>query len=206
MVPTTFAWFVSYLFNDAFPPLACQDASFDLIYAISVFTHLDETIQFSWLRELQRLTKPGGLVVLTTHGNTHFHALPPHLQESVKQEGFLFFNSDGWKTIFPQWYQDSFHTADYIREHFNRYFAVCSILPAAMNNHQDVIILQRRDEPVLTESALPAWAQITVLERELRLLHRTVAAKDAHIGKLETLLERIAQGRVMRLMNYGLRK
>lgn len=192
----------AYLVNDALPPIGYQAASFDLIYAISVFTHLDEVIQFNWLHELQRLTRPGGLVVLTTHGETHIRDLPDTMRSTLLERGFLYVASDGWRNIFPQWYQDSFHTQAYVAQQFQRYFEVRTIIPAGMNHRQDIVILQRRAEDGLPAAPpLPAWARVVQLEREAAALHRTVKRKDAHIQRLEQLLDQIAQGRVMRLLN-----
>lgn len=49
------------------PPLELPDASFDLIYSYSVFTHLSEPNHKAWLRELARVLKPGGVMMHTTH-------------------------------------------------------------------------------------------------------------------------------------------
>ena len=49
------------------------DATFDLIYAFSVFTHLAPAGQTFWIAELTRVLKPGGCLFLTTHGE---HYLP----------------------------------------------------------------------------------------------------------------------------------
>jgi SAM-dependent methyltransferase len=57
--------------NGARPPLGRADAEFDLIYAFSVFTHLDEPAQHAWMGELRRVLKPGGLLLFTTKGDTH---------------------------------------------------------------------------------------------------------------------------------------
>lgn len=50
------------------PPLPYPDASFDLVTAISVFTHLSRPLQATWARELLRVVKPGGAILLTTCG------------------------------------------------------------------------------------------------------------------------------------------
>jgi SAM-dependent methyltransferase len=47
------------------------DASFDLVFAISVFTHLDTSID-SWLKEIARLLRPNGRALLTFHDETLF--------------------------------------------------------------------------------------------------------------------------------------
>jgi SAM-dependent methyltransferase len=59
--------------NKLNPPLPYGDERFDLVYALSVFTHLDEAQQLSWIAELRRVTKPGGLVLFTTHGPSFPH-------------------------------------------------------------------------------------------------------------------------------------
>ena len=52
------------------PPLEFEDASFDLIWAISVFTHLSDN-SLAWLLELHRVLKPGGLLIATYMGRWH---------------------------------------------------------------------------------------------------------------------------------------
>jgi SAM-dependent methyltransferase len=63
--------------NGPAPPLDYADASFDLVYALSVFTHLHEDLQRAWRDELRRILAPGGLLLVTTHGR--FYA--PRLSE-----------------------------------------------------------------------------------------------------------------------------
>ena len=55
----------SFSMNGENPPLRFEDKSMDLIYACSVFTHLDAEDQFRWLAELQRIMKPDGYLLLT---------------------------------------------------------------------------------------------------------------------------------------------
>jgi SAM-dependent methyltransferase len=54
------------------PPLPYAEGSFDLLYSISVFTHLDEDAQFDWLEEVRRVLRPGGIAMLTIHGERAF--------------------------------------------------------------------------------------------------------------------------------------
>jgi SAM-dependent methyltransferase len=51
---------------DPFPPTPIEAASFDLVYAYSVFSHLSEAAHLAWLAEFRRILKPGGLLVATT--------------------------------------------------------------------------------------------------------------------------------------------
>jgi SAM-dependent methyltransferase len=139
--------------NQDLPPTRYNDETFDLIYSISVFTHLNEQFQFAWLAELQRLTKPGGLLILTIHGS-HVQRLP-HIERSFSPEerrileegGFLYkvgatgkLKLDG----LPDYYQNAFHTRDYIDRVWSRYFTVVSYHDRAINRHQDAVILRKR--------------------------------------------------------------
>lgn len=57
-----------YVANDVLPPLPLPDASIELTFALSVFSHLSREQAFAWLRELARVTRPDGLLLITTHG------------------------------------------------------------------------------------------------------------------------------------------
>lgn len=66
--------------NRPAPPLDYADATFDLVYALSVFTHLHEDLQRGWRDELRRILKPGGLLLVTTHGRFYL----PRLSETER--------------------------------------------------------------------------------------------------------------------------
>ena len=51
--------------NGPYPPLEYDDASFDIIYAYSIFTHLSEDAHKKWLKEFRRLIRPGGMIFIT---------------------------------------------------------------------------------------------------------------------------------------------
>jgi SAM-dependent methyltransferase len=123
--------FGTFKVGQASPPADYGSDSFDFIYAISVFTHLDAPYQFRWLEELRRITKPGGVLLLTVDSSL------------VGDKDFVFQRSyeDG---LFPAWYQNAFHSEQYVRENFGKYFEVMGYLPKGMNEHQDVVLLKKR--------------------------------------------------------------
>jgi SAM-dependent methyltransferase len=57
--------------NQLEPPLRYEDGQFDLVYAISVFTHLPHDLERAWIAELSRIVAPAGLLLLTTHGDSY---------------------------------------------------------------------------------------------------------------------------------------
>ncbi|HYF15644.1 MAG TPA: class I SAM-dependent methyltransferase [Phycisphaerales bacterium] len=49
-----------------YPGLPFEDRSMSLVYAQSVFTHIDD-YETAWLAELRRILRPGGMAILTVH-------------------------------------------------------------------------------------------------------------------------------------------
>ncbi len=54
--------------NELTPPLNYKKDSFDAIYGISIVTHLSKKMHHLWFKELHRVLKKDGLLLLTTHG------------------------------------------------------------------------------------------------------------------------------------------
>jgi len=60
---------VTFTTNNLEPPLNFQSNFFNIVYANSVLTHLSEEMHFAWFLELRRISKKGGIMFLTTHGD-----------------------------------------------------------------------------------------------------------------------------------------
>lgn len=60
---------VTFVHNRLEPPVPYPHDHFDCIYNYSVFTHLSESSHIQWMDELRRLLVPGGILILTTHGD-----------------------------------------------------------------------------------------------------------------------------------------
>lgn len=60
--------FVSFRRNNLSPPLNVPAGWVDLVYAVSVFTHLPAELQRPWIEELHRILEPGGILLLTLSG------------------------------------------------------------------------------------------------------------------------------------------
>ena len=70
--------------NALAPPLAFADESFDLVYALSVFTHLTAELQLAWRDELRRVLRPGGRLLVTTHGRSYLPRLDDGRARAVR--------------------------------------------------------------------------------------------------------------------------
>ena len=82
---------------------------FDLIYAVSVFTHLDLDLGRRWLADLHRILKPGGLLLFSVHGEAAWKGLPEEDVAELRRTGFLFKRSAKLHGILPDWYHTAFH-------------------------------------------------------------------------------------------------
>ena len=69
--------FAEFRVNTLSGQLPYEAESFDFIYVFSVFTHLNEPLQFLWINELSRVLKPGGYLYFTTHGEYYLSTLSP---------------------------------------------------------------------------------------------------------------------------------
>ena len=133
-----FARFVS---NDLAPPLPHGDETFDLVYALSVFTHLPEELQLAWIDELGRVLRPRGALLLTTHGGRYRDRLTP-LERERFDRGRLVVR---WPEAAGSNLCSAFHPPAYVRERLAARFEIVDFVPegAAGNPHQDLYLLRR---------------------------------------------------------------
>lgn len=84
---------ITFLQNKLDPPLALPSESVDALYGISIFTHLSEASHTKWAQELLRVLKPGGLALLTTHGQA-FRPLLTDEEKTLFDQGELVIRSN----------------------------------------------------------------------------------------------------------------
>ncbi len=129
--------------NPTWPTMPHADAQFDLLYAISVFTHLPEAMEQAWLADISRVLKPGGYALLTVHGEAFFDAIARQAAHQVRQNGFVYVAGDTLTDGLPEFYRNSYHTASYIRAQWRQYFDVLRIIPKGLDQ-QDLVVLRKR--------------------------------------------------------------
>jgi SAM-dependent methyltransferase len=72
---------VDFSLNHTEPPLPFPDRNVNAVYGISIFTHLSEKLHHQWFAELVRITKPGGIILLTLQGMAFAGKLTPGEKE-----------------------------------------------------------------------------------------------------------------------------
>ena len=132
--------------NGEHPPTRYEDGSFDLVYAISVFTHLSEALQGEWLDELRRVLKPGGLLLATFHGEAFAAKLNPDEASRLDKAGSLFTRTRGSGVKLdglPNYYQTTFHRREYIEKTWGKSLSIIEYRPKGMNRMQDAVLLKK---------------------------------------------------------------
>ncbi len=128
--------------NGPNPPLPFADETFDLVYSISIFTHLPEEMQHGMLAELRRILKPGG-VLLTTKLNPEAYQLPDDVRAQGQSEGFVYWGDADATEGLPGFYRLAYHTEPYVRRVWGKYFDVLHVGSHDLNNTQDAVLLRR---------------------------------------------------------------
>lgn len=143
------------------PPLPFADGTFDAVYSISVFSHLDEELQNQWLSELRRVLVPGGAALLSVHGPHAFEQFRSGRVRTrwCRAEAFARGPLQVHEFVFEpylrtQWnraelpgvssrYGLAFHGATYLTEHWSGPFEVLEVRPRAIAGWQDLVVCRK---------------------------------------------------------------
>lgn len=126
--------------NDAEPPLRYESATFDLVYSVSVFTHLPEDLQLRWITELRRVLRDRGFLLLTLHGCSRRRELTPE-ERARFDSGQLVIKALGVQgsNLFG-----AYHPKPYVLGRLAAGFETVDFVPAgARDANQDIYLLQR---------------------------------------------------------------
>jgi SAM-dependent methyltransferase len=145
------------------PPAPYGDGTFDLVYCLSVFTHLPQARAARWLAELRRILEPGGLLITTTHGQAAleilrcsqlhremFRVTPEAVEELIERFHrekfhFLAYTPDILKVACAgEDYGNAFIHPDYVVSRWvPAGFELLEHLPGGLRGWQDIVVLRR---------------------------------------------------------------
>lgn len=135
--------FVSFAENNLGPPLPFEAGAFDLCYAISVFTHLPESLQVPWLQDLHRVLRPRGILLVTLSGEGDLGRLTVEEQET--------FRAGEMVVVDPQFAGTNmcgvYHPEEFVRAQWAPYFKVLRFVQRGARGSpmQDLYVLERTD-------------------------------------------------------------
>jgi SAM-dependent methyltransferase len=173
----------SFFVNEEAPPLAQPDASFDLVYAFSVFTHITDEWS-GWLLELHRILSEGGLLVVSVLGGAMSESAagepwyPDRIGMNVLDRSQPW-SAGGPTVLLSEWW---------LRAHWGRIFDVVLYQPGAEPGQQDLVLLRRRpveatrEELERSEPREPR--ELAALMHNVRQLHRESAILREELAQL----------------------
>jgi SAM-dependent methyltransferase len=136
------------------PPLPFESESFDVVYAISVWTHLTAESAHQWLNEIRRILRPNGLALLTTSNYPVLAQRRKHPKlgpmgwdkvsdDELRQNGFIFISTP--PTPGTGAYGMASHDPDWIRREWASYMRVEGIESGAILGVQDINVLVKSE-------------------------------------------------------------
>jgi SAM-dependent methyltransferase len=129
--------------NSPSPPMSfLPDEYFDLVYALSVFTQMPEELQLVWMAELRRVLKPGGYLVISSHGERYIGRLT-EAEKKRFREGELIVKRPRYS---GSNLCTAFHPDSYVRRHLAQGFLVLDFLPEGERGipNQDLYLLVKK--------------------------------------------------------------
>lgn len=139
--------------NTSVPSLPLPDNSVDVVTAFSVFTHI-ECFDTTWLMELRRILRPGGIAWLTIHEERTWRDIAPTwpLYTSLITHPDYLAIKDNSKLpndrVVFRWHAERsyssnvFYTRKYIEQIWGRILSLQDIFPA-LPFFQDVVVLRK---------------------------------------------------------------
>lgn len=131
------------------PHLPFEDRYFDLVYAGSVFTHIDDLAD-AWLLELGRVLKPAGRLYLTIHDEHTLELLETEWRESALAERVRLHTSvDGVVPDFAMLVigrdtrSQVFYSMDHFRNKLEPVYEILSVTAEAYG-YQTALVAKRR--------------------------------------------------------------
>ncbi|MGV6846904.1 MAG: methyltransferase domain-containing protein [Marinibacterium sp.] len=134
------------------PPLPFPAASFDAVFALSVWTHLDRPEADAWLAEMVRILRPGGHAFLTT---SNYAVLEVRRNVDIlarmgwdaisdavlREKGFVFIETPSPPGTGR--YGLASHDPEFVRSDWSRHMPVIDIISGGILGKQDINVLRK---------------------------------------------------------------
>jgi SAM-dependent methyltransferase len=139
------------------PPLAFADGDFDLVVAISIWSHYGEAAAVRWLDEMHRIVRPGGYFIFSTHGlqsvayyaqtGDRARAQLAQIRRAMYRTGYWFapeFGDAGdWGVKHAEW-GTAFFTAEWLSRVALPKWSLEDFAVGQNAHNQDMYVLRRR--------------------------------------------------------------
>jgi SAM-dependent methyltransferase len=135
-----------FLRNAEWPPLDQPDATFDLIYGISVFTHLTDSWS-AWLLELHRLLREGGFLILSFLGEGIYEQIARERYDDERVGANQIEIAKPW----PDGGPSVMHSPWWLRAHWGRAFEIVDLVPYTDRDQRlghGLVVMRKDERPV----------------------------------------------------------
>lgn len=131
------------LLSKSVPEEFRADRKFDVVFALSFFSHMPEGTWGRWLRVLYDRVEPGGFLIFTTHGQASLHYFPV---QQIPASGFLYAAMSEQGDLDTSEYGSSLVTRDYVTNAIRQRLGVEIALyrEAFWWAHQDLYVIAKR--------------------------------------------------------------
>ena len=129
-----------------FPPTPYAPFFFDLVYGMSIFTHIESRLQIEWIIELYRILKSNGVLLITTQGAHYYNKLLPGEMKVLDDKGVYTQNyyKQGHRMM------STYNKAETFKTLFEPYFTLLEYHNGKKDpgkiGGQDLWIFQKREE------------------------------------------------------------
>lgn len=180
----------TFIRNEEHPPVELPSGSFDLVFGVSIFTHLTEYWS-GWLAEVHRLLRPGGLAIFSFLGEAMWDRLVAD-GGGVWDEDEIGMMVTGLGRPWDSGGPNVFHSEWWLREHWGRGFEVLELRARdtwhGVEGHGWIALRRGNDEVTAADlqrvnAADPREAR--AMARNLRYLMSEAGEAAAHADRLQ---------------------
>ncbi len=135
---------ISFTLINNFTPTLYAPGFFDMVYGISILTHIDASQQAAWIEELHRMLKKNGVLLVSTQGRYYNRQLLPWERKKMREKGIFTkaFSKHGHRMM------STYHAETFFRKLIVPYFLVLEYYDGAAHFNrlggQDLWILAKR--------------------------------------------------------------
>jgi len=146
-------WFQS---NEAPPIQNSHSFQFDMVFAISVWSHFSPEMSLKWFNEFSKLMSDKGRIIFTTHGTRsvyHFHNKLKKMSDDKALERLEVLRNGGYHYMaYPSAGSDldsthwgmAFISREWLEMNLGSEWSIVNHLPGMAMENQDVYVLEKR--------------------------------------------------------------
>jgi SAM-dependent methyltransferase len=190
------------------PPTEFDNNSFDVVYAYSVFSHLSESVHIKWVKELSRILKPGGILIVTVWGRNFIEFCRSLRGQNHEFEGhkalansfldteaafadydngkFLYSATGGGPALPASFYGEAVISPGYVKREWTKYLTFCDFVDDPAKFNQAVIVMQKPVNNSLSsqiDTTEPESASVFPLPQEIVPLDASLQPKSQYSSR-----------------------